>query len=512
MKKSLFILIAGLTFGIAQSQDITDALRYSQENLSGTARFRALSGAFGALGGDLSSLNVNPAGSAIFSNNQLAVSLSNFDIQNNSNYFGSRSTEKNNSLDLNQAGVVFVFKNYDLKSNWKKFSLAINYENANNLDNNIFSFGTNPTNSVGDYFLSYANADPSKNQPGIPLAVIKDYNYFELNYTDQQAFLGYEGYLINPVEETDENTVYTSNVPAGGNYIQQNTISSTGYNGKLSFNAATSYKDQIYLGLNLNSHFVDFRQNTFFTERNDNANNNPTDLVSTAFENEIYTYGSGFSFQIGSIFKVSNELRLGLAYQSPTWYRLNDELRQHLYSTGYNFGNPPNPSLSVTDIDSDDFIIYDTHKLRTPGKLTGSFAYIFGKKGLISVDYSLKDYTNAQYTIQRDTRDPFINTEISNRLRNTGELRIGGEYKIERLSLRGGYRYEQSPYKNATTIGDLKGYSAGLGYNFGSAKADLSYAFTKRDSQQGFFSQGFTDGARINTETNTISFTLLFEL
>lgn len=505
-------MIAGLTFGIAQSQDITDALRYSQENLNGTARFRALSGAFGALGGDLSSLNVNPAGSAIFSNNQLAVSLSNFDIQNNSNYFGSRSTEKNNSLDLNQAGVVFVFKNYDLKSNWKKFSLAINYENANNLDNNIFSFGTNPTNSVGDYFLSYANADPSKNQPGIPLAVIKDYNYFELNYTDQQAFLGYEGYLINPVEETDENTVYTSNVPAGGNYIQQNTISSTGYNGKLSFNAATSYKDQIYLGLNLNSHFVDFRQNTFFTERNDNANNNPTDLVSTAFENEIYTYGSGFSFQIGSIFKVSNELRLGLAYQSPTWYRLNDELRQHLYSTGYNFGNPPNPSLSVTDIDSDDFIIYDTHKLRTPGKLTGSFAYIFGKKGLISVDYSLKDYTNAQYTIQRDTRDPFINTEISNRLRNTGELRIGGEYKIERLSLRGGYRYEQSPYKNATTIGDLKGYSAGLGYNFGSAKADLSYAFTKRDSQQGFFSQGFTDGARINTETNTISFTLLFEL
>jgi hypothetical protein len=39
-------------------------LRYSQDNLNGTARFRAM-GAFGALGGDLSSLNVNPAGSAI---------------------------------------------------------------------------------------------------------------------------------------------------------------------------------------------------------------------------------------------------------------------------------------------------------------------------------------------------------------------------------------------------------------------------------------------------------------
>jgi hypothetical protein len=54
----------GFTFSAAQSQEITDALRYSQDNLNGTARFRAM-GCIGALGGDLSSLNVNPAGSAI---------------------------------------------------------------------------------------------------------------------------------------------------------------------------------------------------------------------------------------------------------------------------------------------------------------------------------------------------------------------------------------------------------------------------------------------------------------
>jgi long-subunit fatty acid transport protein len=59
-------------------------------------------------------------------------------------------------------------------------------------------------------------------------------------------------------------------------------------------------------------------------------------------------------------------------------------------------------------------------------------------------------------------------------LDNTGELRIGAEYKIEKLSLRAGYRIEQSPYKNKTTVGDLTGYSGGLGYNFGSTKIDLS--------------------------------------
>jgi long-subunit fatty acid transport protein len=97
-------------------------------------------------------------------------------------------------------------------------------------------------------------------------------------------------------------------------------------------------------------------------------------------------------------------------------------------------------------------------------------------------------------------------------LDKTSEVRVGAEYKIEQLSLRAGYRYEQSPYKNKTTVGDLTGYSGGLGYNFGSTKVDLSYSTAKRNSQQGFFSQGFTDGAKINTMNNNVSLTLLFEL
>ena len=127
MKKYLFLLFTGFTFSAAQSQEITNAMRYAQDNLNGTARFRAMGGAFGALGGDLSSLNINPAGSVVFSNNQIAVTLSNYDTKNNSNYFGTTTTEKDNSFDLNQAGGVFVFKNRNSDSNWKKFSVAVNY-------------------------------------------------------------------------------------------------------------------------------------------------------------------------------------------------------------------------------------------------------------------------------------------------------------------------------------------------------------------------------------------------
>ena len=51
MKKLYITIVALLAMSLSQAQDITDAVRYSTDQLSGTARFRAMSGAFGALGG-----------------------------------------------------------------------------------------------------------------------------------------------------------------------------------------------------------------------------------------------------------------------------------------------------------------------------------------------------------------------------------------------------------------------------------------------------------------------------
>jgi long-subunit fatty acid transport protein len=504
MKKYIFLLFTGLSLSSVQSQDIKDALRYAQDDLNGTARFRAMSGAFGALGGDLSSLNVNPAGSAVFANNQMTLTLSSFNTKNKSNYFGTKTSEKDNSFDLNQAGAVFVFKNHHRNSNWKKFSVAMNYENTNNFNNSVFSAGTNPTNSIDNYFLGYAD--------GIATDILENSRYEKLSHGTQQAFLGYQAYIINPTNTGSNNTQYVSNVPAGGNYFHENSIVSNGYNGKLSFNAATSYKDKLYLGINLNSHFTDFIQSSSFYEENDNANTNMIDLVNVTFDNDLYTYGTGFSFQLGAIAKVTNQVRLGLAYESPTWYHLSDELNQNIVTQIYDYNTSINPSLTSVNPDSNYTIIYTPYKLQTPSKVTGSFAYIFGKTGLISIDYAIKDYSNTKF---KPTNDPYFRDEnnyMASVLDKTSELRIGAEYKIKQLSLRGGYRYEQSPYKNTTTIGDLNGYSGGLGYNFGSTKVDLAYAYAQRNSQQGFFAQGLTDGAKIKTINNNLSLTLLFEL
>jgi Outer membrane protein transport protein (OMPP1/FadL/TodX) len=501
MKKTFFTVFVGLIFISSQAQDINDALRYSKDNLIGTARFRALSGAFGALGGDFSAIGVNPAGSVVFANNQAGFTLSNFNTKNDSNYFGKQTSDNNNTIDLNQAGGVFVFENNDKNSDWKKFALALNYDNNSNLNNNIFSSGTNATNSIANYFLSYAN--------GIKLSTTtgNDFDYADLFFNEQQAYLGYQSYIINSTDDTNpNNTQYVNGVAPGGNYFQEYTLESSGYNGKLSFNASGQYTDKFLFGINLNSHFVDYRQSTSFFERNNN-NTSTTNLVKRLrFNNDLYTYGNGFSFQLGTIFKPTKEVRLGLAYQSPTWLTLNDEINQDVNAVSSSSAGELQPDVVNPNLT----VIFEPYKLQTPSKFTGSFAYVFGKKGLISIDYAIKDYGNTIYKPKKDFRA--TNATMSNLLDTSSEVRIGGEYKIKKLSLRGGYRFEKSPYKDGKTIGDLTGYSGGLGYNFGNTKLDLSYSYAQRDYNQQFFSQGFTDSSKISSVNNNVSVTLLFEL
>ena len=497
MKK---ILLIGALFQVifsANSQEITDALRYAQTNQTGTARFRAMSGAFGAVGGDMSAIMVNPAGSVVFSNNLVAITGSNYNTANTSNYFGTINKQSNSAFDVNQAGGVFVFENNKPESNWKKFALGLNYENMANFSDNQFMSGTNAQNSAIQYFANSAN--------GYKKSELDKLLYDQFDFRGQQASLAYQAFLINPVNNTDSNTLYLPNIAATGNFYQENEYATAGYNGKFAFNASTQYKDKFYFGLNLNSHFTDFRKTTSFYEDYVGATgaDNNIGIQSFRFNNELYTYGAGFSFQLGTIYKVNEKIRLGLAYQSPTWMRLNDELTQSLSSvcadclqSNYNI----NPGITN---------VYAPYRLQTPSKVTGSFAYVFGKKGLISFDYATKNYENTEFT---STGFETLNNDLNTNLKRTNEFRIGVEQRLKQWSLRSGYRFEESPYKDTNVMGDLTGYSAGLGYNFGATKLDLAYAYSKRNTSEQFFSQGMTDRSVTNAVNNIVTITLGFEL
>ena len=67
---------------------------------------------------NLSSISINPAGSALFNNNTASVTLTSINRYNKSNYMGTKTGEHDNAFDLNQAGIAFVFKNKTEKSPW----------------------------------------------------------------------------------------------------------------------------------------------------------------------------------------------------------------------------------------------------------------------------------------------------------------------------------------------------------------------------------------------------------
>ncbi len=502
MKKFLWVFIAFFAVTNINAQDITDALRYSTEELSGTARFRAMSGAFGALGGDMSAIGINPAGSAVFLNSFGTLTLDQRTVENEIGYFNGLGNNKSEDFNFSQAGAVFVFNRNGSANAWNKFTFGVNYSKTNNFDDNFIATGISP-NSIDEYFLGYANGVPLEFLETMDDESITDlYSYLgeEKDFGAQQAMLGYQSYIINADNNDPQNTSYTSAI-APGNFNQRYSYAATGLNGKFSFNFAGEYQDFLYLGANLNTHFLNYDRSTRFLETNSNPG---SEINEVYFAESLNTTGNGFSLQLGAITKLSDYFRLGASYESPTWYTISEQTTQYLETN-----NDFNESVVL---DPNVINIYPNYNLKTPSKLTGSAALVFGAKGLISVDYVYKDYTNTEFRPVDDPDFEIQNANIVDNLKAASSIRLGGEYRIQNFSLRAGYRMEESPYLDEFTVGELIGYSGGLGYDFGNLKLDLSYDKVDFDENRQLYQVGLTNAANINRDISSLVLSISFGL
>ncbi|MEM1256901.1 MAG: aromatic hydrocarbon degradation protein [Bacteroidota bacterium] len=500
MRKLYTLIMGALCLGV-NAQNINDVLRYSIQETQGTARFQAMGGAFGALGGDVSSLNANPAGSSVFNYSQFTVTGSNYNRDNEALYGSSTRNSETNSLELNQVGGVFVFKSSS--SPWKKIALAINYDMVENFENEFIASG-NSAEGIDNYFLNFAQGVPFGN------LLLNDNEFLEEGYLrigeqqgfgQQQAFLGYFGGLINPIDEGDVNgTDYISN--ALYDNVNQTYLQTTnGYNSKFTVNFSGQYQESLHIGASLNFHSVLYERLSTFDESGYSVD---SPIQFTTFDNFLRTEGEGFSFSVGAIARLNESIRIGGSYQSPTWYRLTDDTSQRINST-----------LADDDINFIDFNIinlFEEYRIQTPGKVTGSAAIVFGKDGLLSFDYGYQDFSEAEL---RPTTDPAFAAEndfIASQLGVVNSYRFGGEYRIERVSLRGGYRIEESPYEDSDLIGDLEGFSGGIGYDFGGSRLDVAFSRTEQDVNELFFEAGANNNALVNrVNTNLVlSYTLKF--
>ena len=499
MIKSKILYLAIFTLSLcSQAQNLQEAYNFSSTELIGTARYTAMAGAFGALGGDISALKDNPAASSVFLNNYLSGTL---DVES---YTNDLSIENNNSstnvsdLDLSQIGAVFVFNNYDKKALINKFALGFTYDKTKSLENS-YSWNGNTTNTIANFFVNQAQ--------GIPLSELESnagmlyQNYDRLFYADfsnesftnaqaQTAYLGYQNFLINPTDNNVDNTNYVSNVN-GSSYDQEYDYVSTGFNGKFTGNASLVIKNKLHLGLNLNGHIINYERNTAFYE---NVNNSNT-IESSYYEHNNLTLGRGFSFDVGAIYKLSNTIRLGANYSSPTWFTIHDETSHFLRNTGDAFD-----AQSIV-FDPQVINIYPDYNYRTPAKLSGSLAFVFGQTGIVSFEYNYKDYSAIEYSSD-DYNFNSLNSSIDNLFTSASSIKVGGEYKIKRWSARAGYQFSETPYINESILGNLNTYSLGVGYNLGDMKIDISYFRSNQDSKQSLYQTSFNNAYNEQTRSH----------
>lgn len=433
------------------------ALLFSQDDGNGSARFTAMSGAFGAIGGDLSAVNINPAGLAVYKNSALSATFNSRNTDIMATYYGNSITTQDEFFNISHAGAALIFDN-GYRSEWGKFAMGFNYRVTKDFNNSFLAQGNSGVATFTEFPLD-SNATP-----------------IDYNVADQQYF----------------NNSY------GGEISELNIV----------FSAV--HQNKLYVGLGVNAYDLSFSQRATLTEFNNDGNGNELDAN---FYQENITTGTGFSLNTGFIYKMHPNFRFGLAYQTPTWFTEVLEATNITNNDGY-FGD-------TEIIVSNDAAIYDNtaggffptqefiYRLKTPSKLTASTAFIFGKKGLISIDYTNKNYTN----IKLSNSDFSVENQFfQNDLKNTHSFNVGTEWRLDRFSIRGGYKFEQSPDKTAIDSDHLEGYSFGGGYHFGNIKIDLSYSDNNRTGIYNFYPQFNVNPADLNIDNKTITATLTFNL
>jgi hypothetical protein len=107
-------------------------------------------------------------------------------------------------------------------------------------------------------------------------------------------------------------------------------------------------------------------------------------------------------------------------------------------------------------------------------------SYVFGGQAMLSADVDFIDYASTRFSMDGGgAPDQTIvnnNADIKDMYTSAVNYRIGGEYKLNNLSLRAGYGLNGSPLKNDDDkIFDTKYYSGGLGYRINEYYFDIAY-------------------------------------
>lgn len=470
MKKIITLLFGMAAFFAANAQTEWDALRYSQNQYFGTARFSSMGGAFGALGGDLSSIAINPAGAGVYKNGEFSFTNAWHNSSTTSTYLSRKGDDGTIGYAFQQIGLVGCYKVSSSHTGLLNINLGITYNKNNDFTFKSLVRGLSSTSSMMDYFSARVNA----NSQGTSRAL-----------TDFESILAYKGGAV--YYHADDSTYYSS-INQGDRVNQKRSIDRSGYIGTYDFSISGNISNMVYFGASLGSVSLDYTETQLHSEDVVGISGNTSNFTRFDYRNRYYARGNGLNGKFGVIIRpltetgipVIENLRIAAAIHTPTYFTIEDRVSGKINSSFSNEGDYNSETLN-TD--------WYRYKVKTPMKVNLGAAINFGnqlsfERGILSVDYEFIDYSS----IKMDAADYYFDEENDNiraYFKATHNLRVGGEYQVGPWSFRAGYSYYGAPLKSEAPVYTTAeapflsswSWSTGIGYRSKNAfYTDFAYS------------------------------------
>jgi hypothetical protein len=402
IKQILGIAIAISTL-TATAQNEVDALRYSTQNLIGTARYSAMGGAFGSLGGEFSALSSNPAGIGMYQFTEFTFTPS-LNVNSAKSYYGeTHLSDYKSGFNIGNLGLVFTVPKEN--SDWKRVNIGIGWNQLANYDRNITVENANSTSSIVENIIGITNG-----------TLTSDLTNGEGNTYSQMAW---NTYLIDPLYNSNEmiDGQYVSNFSTS-NITQIKTLRSTGGMNEFVISMGGSYQEKVYLGATIGIPSINYYEYSEHAESINSEIDTISNLRQLKFTEEYSAYGTGYNLKIGGIYRISETTKIGASVHTPTFFSIEED-----YYT----------SLTTFFKDSSlaDAMSYPapfTYNLITPLKASVSASTVFNKNILISGEYEVIDYSSAKY-FTSDFEN--ANKTIESIYQRTENLKVGAEINIK---------------------------------------------------------------------------------
>lgn len=464
-KKLLPIFFVIFTVGLS-AQTVEDALRFATFDPSGTARFLGTGSALGPLGADLSVTGTNPAGIAQYRKSEFTITpaffLSSADAQLLP--LESSNRDSRSAFNFHNIGVVVTSQPTRARK-WKTMNMAITLNNIGNY-NRRFSYRGATTGSIAQRWQEFAN------DPNIGLSIFE---------TDLAASAG----VIYDIDDNPDD--YEIDYEGFENQLleKNHTVVQSGSASELSFAFAANYDERLMIGLSVGLPIIYFEYDSDYTETDTGAGagGNVPYFESLQYNDRFTTTGGGINAKLGLAYRLNQTIRLSGAIHTPTAYSFEDEYETELIN---NYFADPDESGDFIGGDASSTGLFD-YKLNTPWRYFAGAGFIIGKMGFISAEAELVDYNNSRFRYDDFQADEdVINNDISGRLTDVLNIRLGGELALDKFRVRLGYGTFPSAYIADDTRRST--YSAGVGFRQNNIFLDLAYRYTSFDEQ--FFPYG----------------------